>query len=149
MIVSYPAVFYKYLEGNYSVVFPDFDVATHGTDLEDATRMAIDCLASEIKWYKEKGMEIPKPTLDLNLVQVDEKSKEDNYIEAVKQIITVDADEYAKKYFDKSVKKNLTIPKWMNDLALELNINFSKVLQDALLDEINRRKDEEYGIDRK
>ena len=94
-------------------------------------------------------MEIPKPTLDLNLVQVDEKSKEDNYIEAVKQIITVDADEYAKKYFDKSVKKNLTIPKWMNDLALELNINFSKVLQDALLDEINRRKDEEYGIDRK
>ncbi|EIA25970.1 hypothetical protein SFB3_056G2 [Candidatus Arthromitus sp. SFB-3] len=46
-----------------------------------------------------------------------------------------------KKYFNKSVKKNLTIPKWLNDEAVALNINFSKVLQKALLDEINRLKD--------
>lgn len=105
MIVSYPAVFYKYPKGNYGVSLPDFDVATCGENLEDVTRMAIDCLDCEIKWYKEKGIEIPKPTLDLNLVQVDEKSEEDNYVEAIKQVITVDADEYAKKYFDKSVKK--------------------------------------------
>lgn len=148
MLVSYPAVFYKYQEGNYSVAFPDFNVFTYGENLEDATRMAIDCLAGEIKWHKEKGKEIPKPTLDLNLIAVDEKTEDDNYIEVVKQIITVDADEYAKKYFDKSVKKNLTIPKWLNDEAMELNVNFSKVLQKALLDEINRLKDEEYGIEK-
>ena len=141
MIVSYPAVFYKYPEGNYGVSLPDFDVATCGEDLEDAIKMAIECLAGEIKWCKEQGEEIPKPTLDLDLVEVDERDEENNYVEFIKQIITVDADEYAKKYFNKSVKKNLTIPKWLNDEAVALNINFSKVLQKALLDEINRLKD--------
>ncbi len=141
MIVSYPAVFYKYQEGNYGVSLPDFGVATCGEDLEDAIKMAIECLAGEIKWCKEQGEEIPKPTLDLDLVEVDERDEENNYVEFIKQIITVDADEYAKKYFNKSVKKNLTIPKWLNDEAVALNINFSKVLQKALLDEINRLKD--------
>ena len=147
MLVSYPAVFYKLEDGAYSVTFPDFRVTTHGRDVEDATRMAIDCLAGEIRWCKEQNQEIPKPTLDLNLVEVDEKTEGD-YVEAIKQIVTVDADDYAKKHFDKSVKKNLTIPKWMNDEALELGINFSKVLQNALLDEINRAKDKMYGINK-
>lgn len=141
MLVSYPAIFYKYSEGNYSVTFPDFNVSTYGDDLKDAIKMAIDCLAGEIKWHKEKGIEVPKPTLDLDLVVIDEKTEDDNYIECMKKIISVDADDYARKYFDKSVKKNLTIPKWLNDEALELNINFSKVLQKALLDEINSIKD--------
>ena len=39
----------------------------------------------------------------------------------------------AKEHFEKSVKKTLTIPSWLNDLALEKNINFSQVLQEALL----------------
>ena len=52
MIVSYPAVFYKYLAGNYDVSFPDFGVVTRGDNLEDATRMAIECLASRIKCLK-------------------------------------------------------------------------------------------------
>ncbi|EIA25969.1 hypothetical protein SFB3_056G1 [Candidatus Arthromitus sp. SFB-3] len=99
MIVSYPAVFYKYQEGNYGVSLPDFDVATCGEDLEDAIKMAIECLAGEIKWCKEQGEEIPKPTLDLDLVEVDERDEENNYVEFIKQIITVDADEYAKKVF--------------------------------------------------
>ena len=149
MIVSYPAIFYKYAKGDYGVEFPDFGVGTCGNDLEEATKMAIDCLAGEIKWCKEQGEDIPKPTLDLNLIKVDEKDEENNYIEVTKQIITVDADEYAKKYFDKSVKKNLTIPKWMNERALELNINFSKILQDALLEEINRKINEEHRINKK
>lgn len=149
MLVSYPAVFYKYEDGSYSVIFPDFGVATQGNNLEDATRMAVDCLAGQIKWYKEDGDELPKPTLDLNLIEFDERTEDENYIEAIKQIITVDADEYAKKYFDAKVKKTLTIPKWVNDEALKLGINFSHILHEALLDEINRKKYEEYEIDKK
>ncbi len=146
MVVSYPAVFYKYEEGNYSVALPDFGVATCGINLEEATRMVIDCLAGEIKWCKENGIEIPKPTLELKLIEIEEKSEDNNYVECTKQIISVDADDYAKKYFDKSVKKNVTIPKWLNEQAIEMNINFSKVLQRALLDEINKSRDEQYQI---
>ncbi len=141
MLVSYPAIFYKYEDGSYSVIFPDFGVSTQGNNLEDATRMAVDCLAGQIKWYKEDGDELPKPTLDLNLVEVDEKTEEDNYVEVIKQIITIDADEYAKKYFDAKVKKTLTIPKWVNDEAIKLGINFSHVLHSALLDKISNIKD--------
>lgn len=144
MIVSYPAVFYKYQEGNYDVSFPDFGVVTGGDNLEDATRMAIECLASRIKCLKEYDEEIPKPTLDLNLIEVDERDGEDDYIEATKQIITVDVEEYARKHFDKSVKKTLTIPKWVNDMASDMDINFSKVLKEALIDKINEKRLKEY-----
>ena len=44
----------------------------------------------------------------------------------------VDVEEYAKTHFEKAVKKTLTIPAWLNTAALEQNINFSQVLQDAL-----------------
>lgn len=149
MLVSYPAVFYKLEDGAYSVMFPDFGVATQGDDLEDATRMAVDCLAGQVKWYKEDGDELPKPTLDLNLVEVDEKDEENDYVEVIKQIITVDADEYAKKYFDTKVKKTLTIPKWLNDEAVKLGINFSHVLHGALLDEVSDiKRDKMHGINK-
>jgi post-segregation antitoxin (ccd killing protein) len=37
---------------------------------------------------------------------------------------------------EKSVKKTLTIPSWLNDLAIENNINFSQTLQEALRKEL-------------
>ena len=47
-------------------------------------------------------------------------------------VITVDVEEYAKSHFEKSVKKTLTIPAWLNQAALAQNINFSQVLQEGL-----------------
>ena len=52
-------------------------------------------------------------------------------------IVTVDVEEYAKVHFEKSVKKTLTIPAWLNKAALEQNINFSQVLQDALKSQLH------------
>lgn len=56
--------------------------------------------------------------------------------EAFVNIVTVDVAEYAKSHFTKSVRKNLTIPSWLNDAAIKQNINFSQVLQEALLSKI-------------
>ena len=47
-------------------------------------------------------------------------------------MVSVDVASYAKEHFEKSVKKTLTIPAWLNSAALEKGINFSQVLQDAL-----------------
>jgi len=47
-------------------------------------------------------------------------------------MVSVDVKAYAREHFEKSVKKTLTIPAWLNALALEQNINFSQVLQEAL-----------------
>ena len=48
-------------------------------------------------------------------------------------MISVDVVSYAKEHFEKSVKKTLSISAWLNKSALEQNINFSQVLQDALI----------------
>ena len=47
-------------------------------------------------------------------------------------MVSVDVADYAKKHFEKSVKKTLSIPAWLNDAAMAQGINFSRVLQDAL-----------------
>ena len=47
-------------------------------------------------------------------------------------LVAVDVADYAKRHFEKSVKKTLTIPQWMNEAAEKQGINFSQVLQEAL-----------------
>ena len=54
-------------------------------------------------------------------------------------MVSVDVASYAKEHFEKSVKKTLTIPTWLNTAALEQNINFSQTLQDALKEKLNLR----------
>ena len=45
-------------------------------------------------------------------------------------------DNYAKEHFEKAVKKTLTIPAWLNKAAIERNLNFSRILQEALIEKI-------------
>ena len=58
----YPAIFHKDDSGRYSVLFPDFDVATCGDDLDDAMDMAKECLALQLKGLKEDGEAFPTPS---------------------------------------------------------------------------------------
>ncbi len=48
-------------------------------------------------------------------------------------MIVLDMDTYAEKYGEKAVRKNLTIPAWLNTFAEENHVNFSQVLQNALI----------------
>ena len=134
MLSMYPACFYKEKDGQYSVIFPDLNVSTCGENLEDAVRMAVDCLAGWLYTAKIDKEEIPEPS---DFTKIDPDEYYDDYEKAFVNIISVDVDEYAKKYFNKSVKKTLTIPEWLNKLAVENNINFSKVLQNALKQELH------------
>ena len=59
--------------------------------------------------------------------------------EAFVNMVSVDVEAYAKEHFDKSVRKTLTIPAWLNAAALEMNLNFSQVLQEALLAKVQAR----------
>ena len=52
-------------------------------------------------------------------------------------MVSVDVDEYAKKHFNKAVRKNVTIPTWLNDKAMEHNLNLSQLLQKAIKEELN------------
>lgn len=140
MLSAYPACFMK--EGNgYSVIFPDLnDLATCGDTLDEAFSMAVDCLAGYLYWLQKDGETAPAAsTLDqIDPIKV-AASLGLSENEAFVNIVTVDVAEYAKVHFEKSVKKTLTIPAWLNAAALEQNINFSQVLLDALKAQLHLR----------
>lgn len=135
MLSAYPACFYKEHEGGYSVIFPDLDhLSTCGETFEEALNMAVDCLAGYLYELQYSGEEIPAPSKIDDIAPDDEY---DEYKEFLVNMVTVDVEEYAKTHFEKSVKKTLTIPSWLNDLAIENKINFSQVLQKALKAELH------------
>lgn len=134
MLSAYPACFYKEEDGQYSVIFPDLNhLATCGDTLEEVLVMAIDCLAGYLYSLKKSNEKIPVPS---TIENIKPDSESTDYVNCFVNIVTVDVDEYAKTHFEKSVKKTLTIPKWLNDTAVSNNINFSKVLQKALISEL-------------
>jgi len=135
MLSAYPACFYKEKNGQYSVIFPDLNhLATFGDNLDEALYMAIDCLAGYLHMSKKDGETLPKPS---DIKSIDPDSEYEDYEEVFISLVTVDVEEYAKVHFNKSVKKTLTIPKWLNDMAESQNINFSKTLQNALTEKLN------------
>ncbi len=133
MLTMYPAVFIPEPDGRYSVLFPDFDCATCGGDLNDAVEMAVDCMAGEVYTMQKEHQALPKPSkmtpelLEKACLDVEADPKA-----AFWNLVAVDVADYAKRHFEKSVKKTLTIPQWMNEAAEKQGINFSQVLQEAL-----------------
>lgn len=137
MLSAYPACFFKE-ENGYSVIFPDLNyLATCGETMEEAFAMAVDCLAGYLYVSEMEGEMVPPPS-DLKMIRLEDITEElgmeqgDGFV----NLVTVDVAEYARAHFEKSVKKTLTIPAWMNMAALEQNINFSQVLQDALKEKL-------------
>ena len=134
MLSTYPAVFFKE-ENGYSVIFPDLNyLSTCGESLEEAIAMAIDCLAGYIHWLMQDEEPIPAPSA-LEAIDMTSIAEELDftYESGFVNLVSVDVAEYAKIHFEKSVKKTLTIPAWLNKAAIQQNINFSKVLQNALI----------------
>lgn len=129
----YPAIFYPESNGTYSVIFPDLnDLATQGDTLTQAMMMAKDACSLYLFTAIRDRENIPSPSDVSDIVKDDET--------AFINLVLVDLTEYAKKYSDKSVKKTLSIPTWLNTVCEENNINFSKVLQDALIEKMQTNK---------
>ena len=119
----YPAVF-GYEDGEeISVVFPDLDAATSGENEDDALLAARELLGCVMFGLEEDRAEIPAPTA---LSDVDVGSHEravlvDVYMPSVRMAQN-----------NRSVNRTVTLPAWLNAAALERNINFSQILQEAL-----------------
>ena len=54
-------------------------------------------------------------------------------------VVQFDKAEYDRRHNSRAVKKTLTIPEWLNEEALAMNINFSQVLQEALMEKVGIR----------
>ena len=143
MVSAYPACFFKE-ENGYSVVFPDLNwLATQGDTLDEAMSMAVDCLAGYLYSCKKDGDVISAPSKlsDIDIEAIGKELDPDTPVDgAFVNMVSVDVEAYAKQHFEKSVKKTLTIPSWLNEEALALGINFSQTLQEALIQKIHATK---------
>ena len=131
MKLIYPAVFYPFSDGSggYTVEFPDLPgCVTEGRDLEEAFEMAIDAASGWVLDELEQGNQVPKAS-GYDEVKPREKGQVN--------IILLDIDRYAEQYGEKAVRKNVTIPAWLNTFAEKRKINFSQVLQEALMAKLN------------
>ena len=121
-LLTYPAIFTK--ENNqYWVEFIDLEGCySDGETLAEAMENAKEAMGL----YLEDLKEYPECTLDIKNIKL-----KDNQIIS---FISVDLVEHKRKYENKSVKKTLSIPAWLNTIAEKENLNFSQILQKALMD---------------
>ena len=127
MKLIYPAVFYPFSDGSggYVVEFPDLPgCVTEGKNLEDAFENATDAASGWVLDELEEGNVVPKSS-DYDSVE----RREGGQV----SMVLLDMDTYAERYGEKAVRKNVTIPAWLNSYAEKQKINFSQVLQEALL----------------
>ena len=124
----YPALFHKSEEGGFWISFPDFpECFTEGDDMKQAYEMTVEALGLALVNRKEEKEEIPDPS-DLDKIQ-----NEDGTI----VIVEFDMLEYQRKHNSKAVKKTLSIPEWLNEEVVSMGVNFSQVLQEALMSKLN------------
>ena len=123
MRLTYPAIFYEG-EGGYAVEVPDLPgCASGGATLAEAIIMGTDAASGWVLTELEDGK--PAPTAS----PIDAVHPE---VGGFVSMLVLDMDAYAEKYGNKAVRKNLTIPAWLNTFAEAKHINFSQVLQDSL-----------------
>ena len=126
MKLVYPACFYQDAEtGGFAVVVPDLPgCVSGGPTLADAMLMGEDAASGWVLDELEDGKTAPvaSRTEDIH-------PDEGGFV----SLLVLDMDAYAEKYGKRAIRKNLTIPAWLNTFAEQANINFSKVLQDALM----------------
>lgn len=119
-MLLYPAIF-KHGDTAITVTFPDIPEAiTQGKDMNEAYQMAIEVLGFTLEDYKE----YPQASSTSRV--------QDDNPDADVALVSIDMNAYLRKYHSKKVRKNVTIPEWLNNLAEENKLNFSQVLTEAL-----------------
>ncbi|MGN1456991.1 MAG: type II toxin-antitoxin system HicB family antitoxin [Acutalibacteraceae bacterium] len=126
MKTAYPVVLIHDNDG-YLVKIPDFDFMTQGENIPDAIDMARDAISLMGVQYQDEKKELPQPSQPYDI------SHSENEIIT---LVDVDFQAYRKMLENRSVRKNCTIPAWLNTIAEKNNINFSAVLQAALMEKL-------------
>lgn len=127
-VYVFPAIL-SYADDGISVEFPDLPgCLTCGYTTEEAIKMSKEALALHIFGMEEDNENIPDAT-PVNKLKLDTNE--------APILIEVYMPMYRDALENQSVKKTLTVPRWLNSLAEENNINFSQVLQGALKDKLN------------
>ena len=124
----YPALFHKAEESGFWISFPDIpECLTQGDDITQAYEMAVDALGLALTCREKEQQSFPNAS-DPTAITPEANS--------FLVVIEFDMLAYKKRTNSRAVKKTLSIPEWLNEAAMAMGLNFSQVLQEALLAKI-------------
>lgn len=125
MKLLYPAIFTPADEGGYTVMFPDLPgCITEGDNLIEAIDMAGDAASGWILGEIEAGNTYPAASFGNNVI-VPKGS--------LLNLIVLDMDAYSEKYGTRAVRRNITIPAWLDTYVQKNNLSLSRIVQENLL----------------
>ncbi len=117
------------------VEVPDLEILTEGKNMADAIEMARDAIGLKVISYEDDQIKIPEPS-NLETVQSEKGTFSNEGINYV-SLVDVDFMEYRRKTDNKTVRRNVTLPNWLDYEAEKAQVNVSKILQDALMSILN------------
>lgn len=129
----YPVIFTLLNDDKDTVLIeiPDWEILTEGYGMADAIYMARDAIGLKGIDYEDDGKSIPVPS-ELSTINLSKGTfTEDG--ESYVSLVDIDFTEYRRRVDNKTVRRNVTLPNWLNQEAEKAHINVSRVLQDALM----------------
>lgn len=130
MKAVYPVIFTE-TEDVVLVEVPDFQILTEGKDMADAIAMARDAIGIAGISREDNGEEIPIPS-KLKQINIEDGTFAKDGVSYL-SLVDIDFWIYRKQLDNKMVRRNVTLPNWLNREAEKAQINVSKVLRDALM----------------
>lgn len=136
----YPVIFTMLKDKKDTVLMevPDLGIRTEGYGIEDAIRMARDAIGAKGITMEDMGMGIPEasPITSIHTEMGAFAGEGECFV----SMVDIDFAEYRRKRDKKSVRRNVTLPSWLDYEAQKAGINVSKVLQEALISVLGLEK---------
>lgn len=139
----YLAVLEKSKDGGYGVYFPDLPgCISYGKNVMEAEKNAEEVLGLHLYGMELDGDDIPIPSNDLML---------EDYTNCIIIPITIYPDVVKNERDNKRIKTNVTLPRWLKIIGEDAGVNFSRLLESALLEylDINLPNKEMLKLDKR
>ena len=133
MKAIYPVIFTQGKDIVY-IDIPDLGIVSEGEDMADAFDMARDAIGLQCVSMEDHHEKIPAPSA---LSKIDTGAgRFAGHGESVASLVDIDVAEYRRSIEQKTVRRNVALPSWIDYAAEKAKVNFSKILQEALIKEL-------------
>lgn len=124
--MTYLAILEPAEDGGYGISFPDLPGCfSFGENLAEAQQMAAEAASLHVYGLECDGEKVPNPSVSLP----PEMTKG-----MVVMPITIHPDLYKRKRDNERIKTNITLPAWLKRIAEDQKVNYSRLLESALIE---------------
>ena len=134
---SYPTFIYDTKDGSehsFLVYVPDMDIFTEGDDFTDAIEMARDAIGATGISMEDNNEKLPMPSTEAKAIEMAKKNSDIvDFSHGILTYVDVDFFYYRRQIDMTTVRRNVSLPNWLNCAAEKAGVNVSNVLQEALI----------------